>query len=81
MCKTCFEEHHLPAQCLAERCDAFTVSLIREPVLKAVVAFTCSHDRTHRHSVYPGTEDWTWCEFVTDDWRYAEIISSVCKAA
>jgi hypothetical protein len=66
-CKECFDEH-LTARSLAEQCAAVSVTWVSEPVLKALITFTCVHGRTHRHSVYPGTDDWTWCEYVTDDW-------------
>lgn len=66
MCKTCFEDH-LPARLLAARC-AVSIALVKEPMLKAIVTFTCPHGATHRHAVYPGTEDWKWCEYQPNDW-------------
>jgi hypothetical protein len=79
-CKECFDEN-LPARLLAERCDGVSVTLEREPVLKAIVSYRCRHSRLHRHSVYPDTEDWIWCEFATDDWRWCEVIPALDKAA
>ena len=78
-CKVHFD-NNLTARLLAEEC-AVSVALVRDPVQKAIVTFTCPHGKTHRHTVYPGTDDWVWCEYVTDDWRWAELIAAPAEAA
>jgi len=72
MCKSCFEDYHLPAAALAEQCTTSKLSFSREPRVKAIVTFVCCHGRTHRHTIFPGTDDWAWLEFVTNGWLWCE---------
>jgi hypothetical protein len=52
----CFTSH-TTARELMEMCSV-ECSFIDQPVRKAIMSFTCVHGRAHRHSVYPGNEDW-----------------------